>query len=356
MTEETVYFYIESIVHPGYCLVAGDQADGRLYLQKHGGRENAQWRFEKNERGGINSDTTPSYRIQDKLHKKYIVGGDVADNNLYHQDADDRLNANWIIAVEKDKNSDIRGFTFLDELHDYAVSACKDMNGNVYHQNYKNATHHPGCGGNVPVQWKCMLWKLVPVQPLTTIAGCPDFFVLNTASTVKNIVMDTEHKTLTPKPNIVFTAPAVNSTPSSQEITVNIAESWNTTKSVSSSKRITSKDADAISVKGGVALKLAETVKASFELQNTTTFEHVEEDSTTNSYAQTTTISYSASPKTTVAPNTTVTLKITITQQEVSVPYTADVVYPLADGTSVTEPMNGIWSDVLCVDSPVTWE
>ncbi|MGE4292560.1 MAG: hypothetical protein AB7E32_10155 [Desulfovibrio sp.] len=356
MAENKVYFYIESIVHPGYCLVAGDKYNGQLYLQKHDGRENAQWSFEQNERGGINSETTSSFRIVDKKHGKCIVSGDVANNKLYHQDADSRLNANWTISVGKDKNSDIRGFTFFDELHNFAVAACKELDGHVYHQNFTNATHHPTCGGNVPVQWKCMLWKLVPVQPLTTIAGCPGFFVLNTATTVSNVVMDSAKKSSAPKPDIKLSAPAVNHSPSGQEVTVTVSGSWTTTKSITSSRRISSKIADTISEKGGATFKLGEAVKASFEVQNSTTFENVEETSAADAYVQTKTIAYSATPKTTVAANSTVTVRVTITQQELSVPYSADLVYTLADGSQVTETFSGVWSDVLCVESSISWD
>jgi hypothetical protein len=61
MSNNDTFYYIKSAANPEHhCVVAGDRYDGKVYLQPHDKRTNAQWRFEAAEDG--------FYYIVDKSH------------------------------------------------------------------------------------------------------------------------------------------------------------------------------------------------------------------------------------------------------------------------------------------------
>lgn len=85
------------------CVVAGDAADGNIYHQSSEGRANARWILERvltNGNPAIHVEggkQYPVFYIRDRKHNKYIVAGDTADNNVYHQPHNGRLNAQWTL-------------------------------------------------------------------------------------------------------------------------------------------------------------------------------------------------------------------------------------------------------------------
>jgi hypothetical protein len=100
-------FYIRDMKHNKY-VVAGDIADSNVYHQPHEGRTNAQWTLEQCSTWTSampsnpfnrtpKTETYPVYHIRDMKHRLCLVAGDQADSHIYHQPHNNRRNAEWVV-------------------------------------------------------------------------------------------------------------------------------------------------------------------------------------------------------------------------------------------------------------------
>ena len=77
----------------GKCIVAGNIYDNNIYHQDPDNRLNAKWKLVP----FTDEVGSTTFHLIDKKHNKAIVAGDNADNDVYHQDPNGRPNARWAL-------------------------------------------------------------------------------------------------------------------------------------------------------------------------------------------------------------------------------------------------------------------
>lgn len=91
---ETTYYIFDS--DSNLAMLAGDEADNDIYHQLHESRLNAQWELVPVE-SVDNPSITDKFYIIDKKHGKALLAGDENDGKVFHQPHNNRANAQWYI-------------------------------------------------------------------------------------------------------------------------------------------------------------------------------------------------------------------------------------------------------------------
>ncbi|MCB0667223.1 MAG: RICIN domain-containing protein, partial [Saprospiraceae bacterium] len=144
-----------------------------VYHQDPNGRTNAQWKITPSGMPG-------KYIITDRKHDKSMVAGDVADNNIYLQSHNNRLNAYWTFTATKDKAPAVKPdpnptppptasttpVTTKPATNTLApasaglvrIMSIMGFNNYLHHQNNKPEN------GQIQADWSSSQWRLVPVE------------------------------------------------------------------------------------------------------------------------------------------------------------------------------------------------
>jgi len=143
--------YVITDVKHGISLVAGLQSggDNAIHHKREIHQQNSRWSFKPAGDG--------YYYIFDRMHNKAIIAGDVANNQVYHQNPSGRLNAQWRITP-----SSLPGkYIITDRKHGKSLVAGSNYDGRVYHQPSNNS----------PAAY----WSIEVKQPLINTQGPPTF-------------------------------------------------------------------------------------------------------------------------------------------------------------------------------------
>lgn len=124
------------------CMVANDNYDGHVYHQDANKRLNAMWVLEP-----VNAKEQ-TYYIRDVKHGKCLVAGDVYDGYVYHQDPNGRPNAVWKM-LPLDSPA-VETYQICDTKHGKYLVAGDNYGGQLYHQYPDNRPNS--------------LWKLTAAQ------------------------------------------------------------------------------------------------------------------------------------------------------------------------------------------------
>ncbi|WP_419785863.1 ETX/MTX2 family pore-forming toxin [Pseudodesulfovibrio sp.] len=334
------YFHIMSKAFDDCGIVAGDKADGHVYLQKPEGRQNAEWLLEPTDDG--------FYYIVDRLHGKYLCAGEKADNHLYHQDNKKRAVAKW--AVERKMLNGNVCVLIRDLCHSFAVTSCEKFDGKVYHQSYDAAEGQDPTESHVAA-----LWELIPADANAKSDDLPDIY-WQLYGEVKMVTVKAESRW--EKAQAVPLMAASKGVDNSSDIVVDkiveLKYAHKREADIEFSHETSLAQAVGVAGKVGFDLNLGDKdtcSKLSLAAKGSYSRSWTDTARTSKSYTTSYDYEYTDTTKVPVPPHSSVHVKLLLVQQMTNIPFDVEMELDWKNGTRIKKTTSGSWKGILSTDS-----
>ena len=319
--DDVMLFDITDCLHHK-SIVAGDVYDNHVYHQDANNRNNALWFFYRV------PNHPDYYYMVDAKHRKGVVAGIEYDNNVYHQDVWERDVAMWKVEAVSHQDGI---YTFTDMKHQRSIVAGDVYDGHVYHQYIDNRLN-----GH---------WKVTPLWNKNKPG--PAFFIWDEQVLAIDYLTGATVQT---KPVIFREEVYVNEDyKTSNQYTAEFLRTMTTTETVTTSTttsaKLGAKIAYTIGQKGVVNWQVEASVYGEWEQSETNQ----------NQYSRQKTSTLSSSSTFEVPPRTRCVANFFLQSTTKDIPWTATVETTFADDHKETSQVSGTWRATQFVNEHTTF-